>query len=259
MVRHPRKKNWCKQRYKGRNRKTCLGRSRDETSWARASEQSVWGLESHRQESEGTQVLLYRQALQRGHRKSLASLCLLFPHFLDLYFLINSISSVHTFPVFATFPLGLENALHESWVICVEQQFGRTSQARSEVDQTGSSWGGWTLHWFVQEMNSKWSVVPSRKGISFFLAFSPNPKGWGQCQVLWTRAQWRPGDPWPDPHDQFWVKSSGGVQGGPRVSADTQQSLGRGHEKSVLASYAVGENLSWCTHCGKQYDDSSEG
>lgn len=42
------------------------------------------------------------------------------------------------------------------------------------------------------------------------------------------------------------------------MSADTQQSLGRGHEKSVLASYGVGGNLSRCTHCGKQYDGSSE-
>lgn len=75
---------------------------------------SVWGLESHRQESEGTQGLPYCRALRRGHQKSLASLCLPFPHFLDLYLLINSISSVHTFPAFATFPLGLKNASRES-------------------------------------------------------------------------------------------------------------------------------------------------
>lgn len=66
----------------------------------------------------GRQPSLISTAPQSGHQKSLASLCLLFPHFLDLYFLINSISSIHTFPIFTTFPLGLRNVSHKSCYLC---------------------------------------------------------------------------------------------------------------------------------------------
>ena len=66
----------------------------------------------------GRQASLISMAPQSGHQKSLASLCLLFPHFLDLYFLINSISSIYTFPVFTTFPLGLRNVSHKSCYLC---------------------------------------------------------------------------------------------------------------------------------------------
>lgn len=65
-------------------------------------EQSIWVLESQRQESEGTPRLSHLH----GSPES-PVLPLLFPHLLDLYLLIKSISSIPTFSVFATFPRGL--------------------------------------------------------------------------------------------------------------------------------------------------------